>query len=156
MPTYDDRRPAAGSSDSWVASAARMATAGMSTESMGKMASEVQAMVAWARSGGFMVSEDAGRPIRDTLAEMQTRVEEVLRDFSRMAALQPPLGAHDYGRMVAAHQQEVAVGERGSALSVLKQLSQVLSDADKALEIAMEKYKESETSASDPFKSGQS
>ncbi|EHR48669.1 hypothetical protein SacmaDRAFT_0362 [Saccharomonospora marina XMU15] len=128
---------------------------GLDKGSMDKMAAETREMVNSARSGGFRVSENAAEPIRKTLAEMQTQVDELRGDLQVRFGVEPQLGSHSYGQNVAKHQQKAAANAPGSAMEVLKQLRQVLADADKALEIAVRKYRENEESASGTFRNGQ-
>jgi hypothetical protein len=135
--------------------AAAAMAASLNTKDVDSMASEAKKMLASAKSGGFRVSEDAAQPIREVLARMQTRVERSIVDIDLLSAKQPPLGGHDYGQKVALHQQESISSMQGSPLTVLRQLAEVLVDADQALKIAVDKYKEAEASASDAFRSGQ-
>ncbi|EHR59123.1 hypothetical protein [Saccharomonospora cyanea] len=129
--------------------------ASLNSKAVNSMASEAKEMLKAAKSGGFRVSEDAAQPIRDVLEKFQDRVDRMRADMNVLAARQPTLGNHDYGQKVALHHQEAVTVRAGSPVKVLEQLTQVLADADQALKIAMEKYKEAEGDASNPFKSGQ-
>ncbi|NIJ14586.1 hypothetical protein FHU38_004987 [Saccharomonospora amisosensis] len=151
--TWDDAGAGQGAVGAPVGAAAGAVSA-LDAKAMDKMAAETREMVSSARQGHFRVSEDAAEPIRKTLAEMQTRVQELRADFSYKFTQEPQLGSHAYGQAVAKHQVKTAVEAPGSAFDVLGKLEQVLSDADKALELAMRKYRDNEDSASSTFQPG--
>src|SRR5690606_7271041 len=138
-------------SGNWLDAVSAMA-ASVTTGSGSSMTSEAKKMLASAKSGGFMVSEEAAKPIRDVLDRMKWRVEELINELGNIAGTEPALGNHEYGKRVAVHQQEAFAGDEGSAIPVLQALHSVLDDSYNALEIAVKKYSESESSASDVFK----
>ncbi|WP_039739664.1 hypothetical protein [Saccharomonospora halophila] len=147
MPTYEDPEPTKDSSGPISQSAGAIFGA-MGGGQVAEMTSEAKKMVSSAESGGFMVSEDAGQPIRDSLARIQERVRATLFEIENLISAEPPLGDHPYGRQVARRQREVMVDDAGSPLEMLRELERVLADADKALEVAMKRYKDSESAAS--------
>ncbi len=126
--------------------------ASLNSKAVDSMASEAREMLKSAKSGGFRVSEEAAQPIIDVLEEMKGRVEELRHEFMVIASMEPTLGAHDYGKQVAAHQHEAFSGTEGSASQVLYELFHVLEDAQAALQVAVEKYKESELASSEAFR----
>jgi len=125
--------------------------ASFNSKNVGSMASEAKKMLASAKSGGFMVSEEAAQPIIDVLTEMTDRVDRLSHELSFVSSQAPTLGSHDYGQRVAEHQYEAFWGGGGSAVQVLKQLRNVLEDASNALNIAKKKYQESEAGATNTF-----
>ncbi|WP_007024027.1 hypothetical protein [Saccharomonospora iraqiensis] len=155
MPTYEDPELTKDSSGP-ISEGAGAIFGAMGGGQVAEMASEAKKMVSSAESGGFMVSEDAGQPIRDTLARMQERVRTTILEFENLSRTEPPLGEHSYGREVARRQREVLADEIGSPLMMLRELTGVIEDADRALDIAMAKYREVESSTSNSFDLGQS
>ncbi len=147
MPTWEDPEPTKDSSGPIAQSAGALFGA-MGSGQVAEMASEAKKMVSSAKSGGFMVSEDAGQPIRDSLARIQESVRTTIFEFENLITGEPPLGGHPYGRQVARRQREVLADDAGSPLEMLRELERVLGDADEALKIAMKRYKESESAAS--------
>ncbi len=154
MPTWDEPVQAStGAVGGAVGGGAAAAMgASLNTKDVNSMASEAKKMLDSARSGGFRVSEEAAQPIIDVLDEMKGRVEELRHEFMGIASMEPTRGAHDYGKQVAAHQHEAFSGVEGSASQVLYDLFHVLEDAQAALKVAVEKYKESEAVASETFR----
>lgn len=126
--------------------------ASFNSKNVGSMASEAKKMLDSAKSGGFLVSPEAAQPIMDTFEEMKKRIESLVSELENIAAIEPPLGDHDYGKRVALHQQSAFSGEKDSPVPMLGQLHRVLFDAHDALKIAVSKYSESESAASDLFK----
>lgn len=116
------------------------------------MASEAKEMLKSAKSGGFRVSEEAAKPIIETLDEMKGRVESLAVELENVSSFEPTLGEHDYGKRAARHQQQAFAGDEGSAVQVLRSLHGVLADSRDALDVAMKNYRDSETVASDTFK----
>jgi hypothetical protein len=126
--------------------------ASLNAKAVDSMASDAKEMLRSAKSGGFRVSEDAAKPIRDLLDEMKGRVESLVNDLGVIAGTEPTLGNHDYGKRVAAHQRDAFEGAEGSAIPVLRAFYDVLESSCEALDVAAKRYAESESSASDVFK----
>lgn len=146
MPTYEEPVKT-GAADGAVAAM----RASFNSKDVGSMASEAKKMLDSARSGGFTVSEEAAQPIIDVLNEIKDRVERLSHDLMLVTTQEPPLGDHDYGKKVADHQYEAFCGDDGSAVSVLRQLYNVLEDSSAALDVARKKYQESEAGAASTF-----
>ncbi|TLW93511.1 hypothetical protein FFT09_08965 [Saccharomonospora piscinae] len=157
MPIWDEGQTSTGARAKEVATggAVGAALANMDGASMNKMASEAKEMLKSARSGGFRVSEESAKPIREALLEVQRDIDRIVVDLNRLGRQEPSLGGHPYGQRVAEHQRYGTVEAPGSPAMVLDELRKVIADADKALEVAIMKYKETEESASDRFSSGQ-
>ncbi|WP_026453496.1 hypothetical protein [Saccharomonospora iraqiensis] len=154
MPIYDQPEPSRDSSFLEKASPFETATAGMNSDAMDSMASEAKKMVESAKSGGFRVSENAAQPIRDALLELRNDVEKLVADINLLSRREPSLGEHDYGRAMARFQQQALVASDGSPFNMLKRLSEAIGDADKALEIAINNYREVDESTKDSLRGG--
>ncbi|SFP19028.1 hypothetical protein [Saccharomonospora viridis] len=154
MPTYEEPAVRGQQSGNWLDAVSAMA-ASVTTGSGSSMTSEAKKMLASAKSGGFMVSEEAAKPIRDVLLSFLEEVEKMSERLKGLAQKEPALGGHDYGREVADFQRRATAVDPDSPAIVLDRLRDVLIDADKALEIAMNKYRESEESAASSMISGQ-
>lgn len=152
MPIYDQPEPSRDQSFLGKVSPFETATAGMSSDAMDSMASEAKKMVESAKSGGFRVSENAAQPIRDALLELRGDVDRAWEEIVTVGRTAPHLGGHDYGKAVASFQRRALVEAEGAPSKVLERLSQVLADADKALEIAIKKYRENEDATRQSFR----
>lgn len=112
------------------------------------MASETQKLVDAAKSGGFKITPEGVEPLRTALQDM-TMDLQVLGQSVGPLSQAPQLGGHAYGHTIAAHDQKGAAEEATSALHVLKELQQVVRQADEALARAAGLYKEGEQQAID-------
>ncbi|MFF5991455.1 hypothetical protein [Prauserella flavalba] len=106
---------------------------------------ETEKLLSAARSGGFRISEEGVKPLRDSLTQMRDRLDELTQRTTQYLGQAPKLGSHEYGETVAAHDQKGGANELGSAAVVLDQLREVLRDADEALARAAGIYKENES-----------
>ncbi|WP_092533038.1 hypothetical protein [Amycolatopsis arida] len=107
---------------------------------------ETQKLISAAKSGGFRISEEAVKPLLDSISTMQHELTALMRGTSRLSQT-PKLGSHEYGQTVAEHDQKAATSEAGSAIVVLEQFRQVLVQATEALQRAAGIYRENEESA---------
>ncbi|WP_408630221.1 hypothetical protein [Amycolatopsis mongoliensis] len=107
---------------------------------------ETQKLVDAAKGGGFKITPEGVKPIRDALTELVTDLG-ALQYQSSMLDQAPQLGDHPYGHTVAKHDQKSASETEGSATAVLEQLRQVAKQADEALARAAGLYKETESQA---------
>lgn len=119
----------------------------MNVDAMKSVEAETGKLIAAAKSGGFRISADGVKPLRTALRNMQDRLDKLSQKTVLALSQSPKLGGHEYGQTVAQHDLKGATGQAGSAVVVLDQLQQVLTDADEALQRAAGIYKESEESA---------
>jgi hypothetical protein len=129
--------------------------ASLNSKAVDSMASEAKEMLKSAKSGGFRVSEDAAQPIRKVLKDISEDVNRMAQDLFRLAQVPPRLGEHEYGKRVSKFQMNATLTDPNSPAEVLKALRVVLADADEALRIAVEKYRETEESVSSSINSKQ-
>ncbi|WP_199430813.1 hypothetical protein [Qaidamihabitans albus] len=115
----------------------------MSKQAIAATAAETRKLVEAAKSGGFRISEEGMKPLRDAVMKMQGQLDELGYTIDALEH-EPKLGSHDYGREVAAHDQKAANAGAGSATAVVDQFRQVLRDADEALQRAAGIYQENE------------
>jgi hypothetical protein len=107
---------------------------------------ETQKLVDAAKGGGFKITPEGVKPIRDALTDLVNDLTNL--GFDTMALDQAPkLGNHPYGQTVAAHDQKSASKAEGSATEVLEKLRQVAQQADEALARAAGLYKGTENDA---------
>lgn len=126
-----------------------MATSGaLSGRAVASASAETQKLVDAAKSGGFTISEEGVKPLRDALDEMQDKLLHLRQSADRLSQA-PQLGSHTYGVTVSEHDQKSAANEQGSALIVLDQFKEVLQQADEALQRAAGIYQEAEAQAQD-------
>ncbi|MFG1639177.1 hypothetical protein ACGFMK_02710 [Amycolatopsis sp. NPDC049252] len=130
-----------------------LSSAGMS-EAVKGVTAETQKLVDAAKGGGFKITPEGVKPIRDALTELVNDLDAL--GFQVQALDQAPqLGSHPYGQTVASHDQKSATDAEGSARAVLDQLKQVATQADEALARAAGLYKETENQAFSQLKTGQ-
>ncbi|MFJ1762610.1 hypothetical protein ACIOD2_19995 [Amycolatopsis sp. NPDC088138] len=130
-----------------------LSSAGMSAAVKGVTA-ETQKLVDAAKSGGFKITPEGVKPIRDALTDLVNDLDAL--GFQVQALDQAPqLGSHPYGQTVASHDQKSATDAEGSARAVLDQLKQVATQADEALARAAGLYSETENQAFSQMKTGQ-
>ncbi|MEV6829151.1 hypothetical protein [Amycolatopsis sp. NPDC051102] len=129
--------------------------------SSGAMGAAVQAakaqtdkLVAAAASGGFKITPEGVKPLRDALTAL---VKDLDGLGHKVYALDqaPQLGSHPYGQTVASHDQKSATEATGSARAVLNQLREVATQADQALARAAGLYTGTEDDAFSAFKTKQ-
>ncbi|MEU0536932.1 hypothetical protein [Amycolatopsis tolypomycina] len=122
----------------------------LSTASMGAavqaVTAETQKLVDAAKGGGFKITPEGVKPLRDALTELVNDLTS-LRAETYALDQAPQLGSHPYGQTVASHDQKSATEAEGSATAVLTQLQQVAKQADEALARAAGLYKETESGA---------
>jgi hypothetical protein len=113
---------------------------------------ETQKLLDAAKGGGFKITPEGVKPIRDALNDL---VNDLLGlgDATYTLSQAPQLGNHPYGHTVASHDQKGAAQADGSAGAVLEKLRAVATQADEALARAAGLYQESENSAFDILKS---
>ncbi|MGH3517172.1 MAG: hypothetical protein ACRDQ7_07075 [Haloechinothrix sp.] len=121
----------------------------MGAEAMGAVRADTQQLIAAAKSGGFRISEQGVKPMRDAINRMMDRLEAHI-DNSDWLTQPPELGSSPYARRVADH--DVKGGE--SAVKSLLALRQVLVDCDEALTRAAGIYREADEGNQDTFRSG--
>ncbi|MGW4061766.1 hypothetical protein ACWEGE_26060 [Amycolatopsis sp. NPDC004747] len=128
----------------------------LSSASMGAAVLAVKAetdkLVAAAANGGFKITPEGVKPIRDALNELVTDLRG-LEQTTYTLNQSPQLGNHPYGHTIAAHDQKGAAQAEGSAGVVLAQLREVAEQADQALARAAGLYNASENAALDAMKS---
>jgi hypothetical protein len=107
---------------------------------------ETQKLVDAAKSGGFKITPEGVKPIRDALTALANDLAD-LQYKSFVLDQEPQLGDHPYGHTVAKHDQKSASQAEGSATRVIQQLAQVAKQADEALARAAGLYKETENQA---------
>lgn len=107
---------------------------------------ETQKLVDAAKSGGFKITPEGVKPIRDALTELVTDLG-ALQYQTGILDQAPQLGDHPYGHTIAKHDQKSASETEGSATAVLEQLRLVAKQADEALARAAGLYKETESQA---------
>src|SRR5207302_1358399 len=95
-----------------------------------------------AKGGGFKITAEGVKPLREALMEMRMTLQTLSQDIAPLNQA-PQLGSHPYGHTVAAHDQKGASEATGSATAAIDQLRQVLIQADEALARAAGLYKES-------------
>ncbi|MET0235747.1 MAG: hypothetical protein ABW224_13975 [Kibdelosporangium sp.] len=96
-------------------------------------------LVEAAGAGGFVVTEEGGRPIIDAIAKVRAELEahrKTLRQIDR----EPYLSNTPGGRFVADHDRLVAAGDEQSLREVLAQAERVLDDLEAGISMAMDGY----------------
>jgi hypothetical protein len=129
-------------------------SSGSMSEAVKSVTAETQKLVDAAKSGGFKITPEGVKPIRDALTELVNDLDAL--GFQVQALDQAPqLGSHPYGQTIASHDQKSATDAEGSARAVLDQLKQVATQADEALARAAGLYKETENQAFSSLQTGQ-
>ncbi|MEA5361605.1 hypothetical protein VA596_18825 [Amycolatopsis sp., V23-08] len=130
-----------------------LSSAGMS-EAIKGVTAETQKLVDAAKSGGFKITPEGVKPIRDALTELVTDLDGL--KFTSVSLDQAPqLGNHPYGHTIAQHDQKSATEAESSASAVLDKLRLVAQQADEALARAAGLYTETENQAFSQLKTGQ-
>ncbi|MEV6440427.1 hypothetical protein [Amycolatopsis sp. NPDC051716] len=122
-----------------------LSSAGMDA-AVKSVTAETQKLVDAAKGGGFKITPEGVKPIRDALTELVNDLGE-LQYKSFLLDQTPQLGNHPYGLAVAKHDQKSASAADGGATHVLQQLREVARQADEALARAAGLYKETESQA---------
>ncbi|MDT7805706.1 MAG: hypothetical protein QOI78_9139 [Actinomycetota bacterium] len=130
-----------------------LSSAGMS-EAIKGVTAETQKLVDAAKSGGFKITPEGVKPIRDALLELINDLAG-LRYSSTTLDQAPQLGNHPYGHTIASHDQKSATEAEGSATAVLDRLKVVAQQADEALARAAGLYTETENQAFSQLQTGQ-
>lgn len=107
---------------------------------------ETQKLIDAAKGGGFKITPEGVKPLRDALLDLVNDLDSLYYDTADLDQA-PQLGSHPYGQTVAKHDQKGANDATGSAKAVLGQLKQVAQQADEALARAAGLYKETENQA---------
>jgi hypothetical protein len=128
-----------------------LTTGGLSAGAIADTQAATQKLVDAAKSGGFKISPEGVKPMRDALLDVQTKIEG-LSEARFTLAQAPMLGDHAYGHTVAAHDQKGASQDVASAGHVLDQLKQMIAQADEALARAAGVYNENEARTQDVLK----
>ena len=128
----------------------------LSSASMGAavqaVTAETQKLLDAAKGGGFKITPEGVKPIRDALNDLMNDITG-LGDATYTLSQSPQLGNHPYGHTVATHDQKGAAQADNSAGVVLERLKAVAMQADEALARAAGLYKESESTALASLKS---
>ncbi|WP_249026673.1 hypothetical protein [Amycolatopsis pretoriensis] len=103
---------------------------------------ETQKLVDAAKGGGFKITPEGVKPLRDALTDLVNDLADV-QATSYLLDQNPKLGNHPYGHAVAKHDASAA----GKATQILEQLRQAARQADEALARASGLYKETENQA---------
>jgi hypothetical protein len=127
------------------------ATGGLSLKAVEETKVATQKLVDAAKSGGFKISAEGVKPMRDALLQARNKLEGLTAERATLD-LAPKLGDHAYGHAVAAHDQKGASQNANSASRVLDQLNQLIIQADEALARAAGIYNENEHRTDDTVK----
>jgi hypothetical protein len=127
------------------------ATGGLSLKAVEETKVATQKLVDAAKSGGFKISAEGVKPMRDALLQVRNKLEGLTAERATLD-LAPKLGDHAYGHAVAAHDQKGASQDANSASQVLDQLNQLIIQADEALARAAGIYNENEHRTDDTVK----
>ncbi|WP_328613398.1 hypothetical protein OHS18_32110 [Amycolatopsis sp. NBC_00355] len=127
-------------------------SSGSMSEAIKGVTAETQKLVDAAKGGGFKITPEGVKPIRDALNELVTDLRHLDKDVVVLNQT-PQLGNHPYGHTVASHDQKGAADAEGSAGVALSQLREVAKQADEALARAAGQYTEAENTALDSLKS---
>ncbi|MEU5264908.1 hypothetical protein [Amycolatopsis sp. NPDC021455] len=130
-----------------------LSSAGMNA-AVKAVTAETQKLVDAAKGGGFKITPEGVKPIRDALTALVKDLGK-LRYQTFALDQAPQLGSHPYGQTVATHDQKSANDAEGSATAVLRQLQQVAQQADEALARASGLYSETENQAFSALQTGQ-
>lgn len=92
-----------------------------------------------ASSGGFLLTEQGGKPIMDAIGKVRAELaahRRTLDQIDREPYLSDTLG----GKFVAEHARLVAAGDEQSLREVVAQVEQVIDDLENGLSTAMDSY----------------
>jgi hypothetical protein len=128
-----------------------LTTGGLSAGAIADTQAATQQLVDAAKSGGFKISAEGVKPMRDALLDVRNKLDS-LHTVQMNLALVPKLGDHAYGHTVAAHDQKGASVDADSAAHALEQLKQTIKLADEALARAAGVYNENEAQTADTLK----
>lgn len=103
-----------------------------------------------AKEGGFRVTEDIANELITTLRNCIDQINNTADTF-RNFDNRPPLGGHNYGRMVAEHMYQAANGPN-SARVVIEQFKIFLEMSIEALQHASGQYRETEENIVDSIR----
>ena len=110
------------------------------------MSNEAQKLLDAAKSGGFKITPEGVKPLRDALDAMANDLATLNQDITPLNQA-PQLGGHAYAHTVAAHDQKGASEEANSAVAVIEALQKVVDQANEALARAAGLYQEAEHQA---------
>ncbi|SDZ40709.1 hypothetical protein SAMN05421504_11568 [Amycolatopsis xylanica] len=128
-----------------------VSTGGVSAKAVEQAKAEAAKLVDAAKSGGFKISEEGVKPLREAIAQMQMDLLQLSQGTTFLKQA-PRLGSHPYGHTVAQHDQKGAADDVNSAGAVLDQFKTVLELATEALDRASGKYKANEHAVADSIK----
>jgi hypothetical protein len=128
-----------------------LTTGGLSSKAIADTQVATQQLVDAAKSGGFKISAEGVKPMRDALLDVRNKLEGLVTVQTNLA-MAPKLGDHAYGHTVAAHDQKGASQDVDSAAHALEQLRQTIMLADEALARAAGLYNENEAQTADTLK----
>lgn len=122
---------------------------GMSADTMKSVGASAQGLISAAKSGGFKMTPNGVKPMRDAIADMLGKLDT--RISKAEVLTQPPkLGSSEYAKAVSQH--DVKGGK--SARDSLMDFQAVLLDCDEALARAAGIYKETDEANKDTFSGG--
>jgi hypothetical protein len=126
-------------------------TGGLSAGFIADTQVATQKLLDAAKSGGFKISPEGVKPMRDALLQVRNKLDglHLARGVLEQA---PMLGDHAYGHAVAAHDQKGASQDPDSAGRVLDELKKLVTQADEALARAAGVYNENENQTQDVLK----
>ncbi|WP_019813897.1 hypothetical protein [Saccharomonospora saliphila] len=122
------------------------------TEDVTKTQVETRKLLEAANSGGFRISPEGVEPLKKALINMQERLDRISATSGYALGQRPRLGSHEYGRMVAAHDQKSGSGENNSANAVIHKLRKIIAEADEALTAALKNYHDHESETTQHLK----
>jgi hypothetical protein len=96
-------------------------------------------LVEAASAGGFMVTEEGGRPIIDAISKVRAELEAHRKTLQQIDR-EPYLSNTPGGKFVSDHDRLVAAGDEQSLREVLTQVEQVLDDLEAGIGTAMDSY----------------
>lgn len=120
-------------------------------ESNTKLVAGGEAMLDSAKAGGFRVSEEGVDQLLKDIRQARDKLSE-LGFESQYLGQEPKLGGHVYGRTLAAHDRQSAIGDRG-VLPMLSAFRETLEMVEEAVLRAAGRYREAEDDARAAWKS---
>jgi pyruvate/oxaloacetate carboxyltransferase len=96
-------------------------------------------LVEAATAGGFLLTEEGGKPIMDAVAKVRAELEAHRKTLDQIDR-EPYLSNTPGGVFVSEHARLVASGDEQSLREVLVQVEKVLDDLETGLSTAMDSY----------------
>lgn len=122
---------------------------GALSKSVSNTQSETKKMLESAENGGFRISPEGIKPLKEALIRMQERLDSLGDVDFRKVTQKVQLGSHPYGQEVSNHVMKSVDREELSARKVISQLRKLIEDADASLDKALENYREHEKETAD-------